>query len=143
MIHTQHGVFAQVHIVQRLQGRGSGTQHNATALHFGTQHGEIPPVVARRILLFIGRIVLLIHDNEPAFLHRCEYGGARSDGNTRPAAAYGMPLIETLTIAHGTVQNGHRPRDIRKATLEASQRLRCQRDFRHKNQDSFPLLQGH
>ena len=67
---------------------------------------HVPRVVARRFLLFVGRLVLLVHDDQPEVFYRSEQRRARADHDPRLALVNAMPLVVPLAFAQTAVQNG-------------------------------------
>ena len=74
LIHAQHAVFILLHVVKGFQRWSGRPQHDGSALQLGAQHGEVASMVARAVLLLVGRIVLLVHDDEAEILHRGKDG---------------------------------------------------------------------
>ena len=123
-------VFALAGVVPRFERGRGGAKDDGAALDVGAHDGEIAGVVARRLLLLVARLVLLIDHDQAKALHRREYGRARPDDDARLALADALPLVETLAIGKGAVQDGYA---FAEARSEAVDRLRRKADFRNEN----------
>jgi hypothetical protein len=89
-------------------------------------------VIARRFFLFVGRIVLLVDDDEAEPSERSEHGGPRADDEIHIAAADPMPLIVAFAVRERTVLDSH-------AFAEGAAKQRGDRwrqcDFRNQQQN--------
>ena len=70
--------------------------------------GHVARVVARRLLLLVGVLVFLIHDDQPERFDRREDRRARADHDARAALADPVPLVVALAVGQMAVQHGHR-----------------------------------
>ena len=98
--------------------------------------GYIPGVKPRGGFVFIGVLLLLIHDDQTDIFqggkHRAT--GAYHHLNLSPADAF--PFIQPLPHRKGTVKDGH---IIAKASVEMFHRLGGQGDFRHHDDDCLSV----
>ena len=101
----------------------------------GEQHGAVltrpaqrdrPGVVARVALVLVGRVVLLVDDDQPDVGQRREHRRARPDADPGLAVAQAQPLVVSLALAEPRVQ--HRD-DVAQPGPEPRQRLRRQCDL--------------
>ena len=127
------------HVLNTFQRRCRAAQQYRAGVDLRPLHGNIPGRVAKAVLLFIGAVVLLIHDDQPRRGKGGKNGRAGTDNDMCRASAGGLPGAVALGIAQSGVQDC----DIRrKALLEARQGLRCQADFRDQHQRLAPPLQA-
>ncbi len=100
--------------------------------------GDQARVVARVALVLVGRVVLLVDDDQPEPLDRREHRRARADAHARLAAAQAQPLVEALAVAERRVQD----RDgVAEALDEPRHDLRRQRDLGHEHDRALAALQ--
>ena len=101
-------------------------------------------MVAGRLLLLVGVLVFLVHDDQAERLDRRKDGRARADDNARAALANLVPLV--MPLAGGQMAVQHRHQRLQRAgaepRLEALDGLRRERNFRHEHDRAFALLQG-
>ena len=64
---------------------------------------DIASVIARRFVLFVRRLVLLVDDDEFQVLHRRKYGGTRADHHPRLSGRKREPAVQPLAFAQMTV----------------------------------------
>ena len=98
-------------------------------------------MVARRLLLLVSVLVLLIHDHDPKLFHRRKNRRTRADGHARRTAADAMPLVVPLAFAEVRVQHRDLVPRRSEARLEALDRLRRERDFRHEQNRAEPAFE--
>ena len=72
---VQFPVRSRNGVVPAFQTRRGAAQHNRTLIHLGPADGDIPAVVTRGLILFIGMIVFFIDNDQTEFVfrHRCKY----------------------------------------------------------------------
>ena len=70
-------------------------------------HGHVAGVVARRLLLLVGMLVLLVHDDQAQRLDRREDGRAGADDDAGAALADLVPFVVALAGGQMAVQHGH------------------------------------
>ena len=104
----------------------------------GPHHGGVPPVVAGRLVLFVGRVVLLVHHHQPQPVERGEHRATRPDHHSRRAVVDPPPLLEPLRFRQPAVEHRHlgpeaRPKPVDDALGEG--------DLRHQQQRALPLFQ--
>ena len=116
-------------------------EHHRRALLLSAHHGQIPGVVARRLLLFVRMLVFLVDDHKTKRLHRGEHRRASADHDSRPALPNLVPLVVPFPCREVTVQHCHQRllRPLTEPRFEPLHRLRCQRDFRHEHDRPLPL----
>ena len=94
--HFDQLVPAQHRVLPALQRRRGRAHHHLGALDFGPHHGHIARVVARRLLLLVALVVLLVHQNQAEIRHGREDGRPRANHNRRFAPPYAPPLVAAL-----------------------------------------------
>ena len=136
-------VFAALDVVEALHRRRRGAEHDHGVVHLPAHDGDIARVVARGFLLFVGMLVLFIHDDEAERLDGREDGRARADDDARAALPNLVPLVVALAGAEVRVQHGdlRLKRPVAEAGLEALDRLRRERNLWHEHDGSLPLRQ--
>src|SRR5690606_40359818 len=88
-------------------------------------------MVARgRIVLFVGLLVLLVHDDDADVSQRCENGRSGSDDHVEEAVAQAAPGVESLARAHPRVENSD---PIAEMASEAPDGLRRERNLGHQD----------
>ena len=92
-------------------------------------------MIARRRFLFEGAFVFLVDDDEAELARRSEDGAAGADHDLHLAGRDAAPMAAALGVAEVAVQHG----GFAAATLEASDGLRRQADFRHQHQRFLAL----
>ena len=94
-------------------------------------HGDVAPVVARRLLLFVTRVVFLIDNHHSQVREGSEYRRACSQHHFGFAAANSPPFLVALVFGQGAVQKRH-------LRAEPGQELRLhgggEGNFRHQHQ---------
>ena len=137
-------VFALAAVVIAFQrGRGRA-EHDHRPFHLAAHNRHVARVVAGRLLLLVGMLVLLVHDDEAERFDGRKDGRAGADGNPRAALANLVPLV--VPLAGGQMAVQHRHQGLQRAgaepRLEALDGLRRERDFRHEDNGALALLQG-
>ena len=100
--------------------------------------GDAAGVVARVALVLVGRVVLLVDDDEPHVGERREHGAARPDAHPRVAGAQPVPLVAAL----GGGELGVQDRDgVPEPIGEAGDDLRRQRDLGDKDDRRPPACE--
>ena len=140
----QQRVFALAAVVVALQrGRGRA-EHDRRPFHLAAHDGHVARVVARRLLLLVGVLVLLVHDDQAQRLDRRKDRRARADGDPRAALADLVPFVVPLAGGQMAVQHRHQrlQRTGAEPRLEPLDGLRRERNFRHQHNRALALLQG-
>ena len=139
--HTVHRVFPPLHVVERLE-RWRGRTDNAESLvAAGPVNRDIAAVVARIVLLLVGRLMLLIHDHQLEVLHRCEHRRAGADYDAGLPAGQGSPGIVAFAVAQMAVpDHGLDPARLQ-PRANAPYRLRSKGHFGHEKNN--PASGGH
>ena len=128
-------IFAVFAIVIAFQRRCGRTEHDDGIFHPAAHNGHVAGMVARRFLLLVGVLVFLVHDDEAERLDRRKNRrtGANDDAGT--ALADFVPFV--MAFAGGQMRMQDRHERLQSAgtepRLESLDRLRCERDFRHKH----------
>jgi hypothetical protein len=78
--------------------RRGAPRHQQRALLGGPALRHRAGVVAGIALLLVGAVVLLVDDDQPEVVERCEHGRARADADARLAAAQPPPLVVALAL---------------------------------------------
>ena len=101
-------------------------------------------MVAGRLLLLVGMLVLLVHDDEAERFDRRKDGRARADDDPRAALANLVPFV--VALAGGQMAVQHRHQRLQRAgaepRLEPLDGLRRERDFRHEHNRALAVFQG-
>ena len=79
-----------------LKRRRRRTKHHNRFVELGTHHRNVAPVIARRLLLLVARVMFLIHNDQAQIDHRRKHGRPRPDDDSRLAAANPVPLLCAL-----------------------------------------------
>jgi len=100
-------------------------------------------VIARCLLLLIGVLVLLIHDDQAERFHRRKNGRPRANDDARPPLSNFMPLVVPLTRAQMRMQHRHQRLQFSRAEprLEPLDGLRRQGNFWHEDDRALALFQ--
>ena len=128
-------VFPGLSIVPAFQRGSGGTQNDLGIIHLRAHHCQVSALVTWSIILFVGLLVLLIHDNEPQSGHRGEDGAAGTDDDPAFAASDLLPLRETLCAAKLRMLDRQ---FIAETAVETIHHLGCERDLR--DQEDHPLI---
>ena len=99
-------VFAALRVVEALERRRGGAEHDHRAFHLAAHHGDVARVIARRFLLLVGMLVLFIHDDEAERIDGREDGRARADDDARAALADLVPFVVAFAGGEMAVQHG-------------------------------------
>src|SRR5258706_1110884 len=139
----EQAVFAAFDVVEALHRGGRRAEHDDSALHLSADDGHIPGVVARRFLLLVGMLVLLIHDYESDRVNRGEDCRTGANDNAGPALTDFMPLIVAFAGGEMAVQHGDKrlQRTGAEPGFEALDRLRSERYLRHQDDGPFFLVE--
>ena len=97
-------IFLRVEI--RFQRWRRRAQNHDGIRHLGAHHGDVAGMVARRLFLLVGRIVLLVDDDQREIGNRREDRRARADDHARFAALDAMPLLGAFFVGKRRVQDG-------------------------------------
>ena len=95
-------------------------------------------MVARRLLRAVGRVLLLVDDDNAEIFRGREHRRARADNDARSAGLYLLKAVVPLTGRQRRVQN----RDFfAEPGGKLPQKLWCQPDFGHEHDGAFALLE--
>ena len=111
--------------------RGGGDQHNGDAGQRGAKHRHVAGLIAHPVLLFVGRVVLLVDNDQAQFGERQEQRRARADDDPRAAGGDGPPGVAPLSLSDIGMPLR---RKGAKSVAKALQPLRAKRDFRQQHQ---------
>ena len=141
--HLQQRVFALGAVVVALHRGRRRTQHHRRPFHPPAHDGHVARVIARRLLLLVGVLVLLVHDDQAQRVDRRENGRAGADDDAGAALADLVPFIVALAGRQMAVQHRHQrlERAGTEPRLEPLDRLRRQRNLRHQHDAALALLQ--
>ena len=123
-------IAAGIGIRQALEGGGSGSQHDRDAMAGRARHGQVASRVPEALLLLVGRVMLLVDDDDAEARQRGEHGGARADHDGRRAGAGGPPRGQALGVGHRRVE---RDDGDGQSAAEACDQLRREGDFRNQH----------
>ena len=113
--------------------RGRAAEDDDRAGDPSESEGRVDGVIARRALLFVGGLLLLVDDHEPRPLQRCEKRGARADDDVGHPVEDAAPFV----IAFAGRERGVQKRDaFAEARHEPRDDLRRERDLRHEDDDA-------
>ena len=130
-------VFLLDRIVITLERRRGGAEKNDALLHFRADDRDIPGVIARRFLLFVGSLVLFIDDDESEIFQRREDGAPRAHHDPGAAGVDLVPFIVPLAFRQMAVQNRDRILRLGEAALETLDGLRRERNLRARARSRF------
>ena len=116
-----------------LERRRGAAQHDDAFFDFRADDCDIAGVISRRFLLFVGRFVFFIDNDESEILQRRENSAARADHDPRAAGLNLVPFIVPFAFGQMTVQNSDVILRLGEPAFEAFHRLRRKRDFRNEN----------
>ncbi len=121
-------------VVAAFEARGGGDEQGRGAGVPGADEREVAGVVARRELLLVGGVLLLVDHDQAEVGDRREQGRAGAEHHARLAAAHPLPLLVALADAHPRMQDGE---VIAEAQLDGAGEGRHERDLGHQ-QDRRP-----
>src|SRR5213078_5293309 len=87
--------------VKRLERWSGGAQDDHGRLFLGTNNCGVTPVVVRRILLAIRRLMFFIDDNEAKILDRREDCRAGPNDDSRFTISDSCPFVKAFTSRQG------------------------------------------
>src|SRR5262249_17290029 len=96
MRHPQKRVLAARGVLPALQRRSRRSEDHGDVAELSADDCEIARVVARRFVLLVRAVALLVDDDHAELLKRREERGARTDGHVDLAAASAPPLVVAL-----------------------------------------------
>jgi hypothetical protein len=97
----------------------SGAEDDGAFSEVTADNSKVTCVVFRWILLFIGRFMFLIDDNEPGVFDGCKNGGASPNYDTGFSSPDSMPFVEALALGEVRVKDCDLIGEIVKASFEA------------------------
>ena len=118
-------------------GRGAA-QHHHRSFELSPLQGAVAPLIARRFLLFIGTVMLLVDDDHPQVAQRREYCRPSSHRHLTVPIADLFPLVEPLALGESAVQDGH---PVTKPGTESTCDLGSEANLGHHHQGPALLLQ--
>ena len=98
-------VFPRPRILKTFKRRRCGPEQRDRPFEFRAHHGHVPPVIARRFLLLVARLLLFIDHDQPEIFDRRENGRARSHHDARLAAPHAPPFARALHFRQRAVQH--------------------------------------
>jgi hypothetical protein len=131
---TSMEVFAGPDVGVAFERRRGRAEQAHRAAKFRAHHGDVAAVVARRLILLVGRLVLLVHDDESKILHGRKNRRACPHDHPCLARREREPAVEPLTFAQVAVPHDRRMArgNGREAAAQARDRLRREGDLGHE-----------
>ena len=132
----QQRVLAVLRVLPRLQTRRRAAE-DADGTGLARAHDRnFARVIARRLSLFVRRLMLFIDDDRAEIIERGEHRRPRADGDALRPIAQREPGVVALAVAEGGMEH----RDlIAEDGAESVDRLRCECDLRHEDDRALPL----
>ena len=141
--HREQGELALLRTVIRFQRRCRTAEQQDGLMDPRQFLGHDTGMVARGLVLLVGHVLLLIHDDEADIAS----GGEKRRPGTNDDAGLPTPHPDDRIVALRERQPAVHDHDIRREVgLEGHDNLTGQRDLRHKNDDlpaGFPHASGH
>ena len=132
-------VLSDRRVVITLQRRRGAAENDNALLDLCAHDCDVACVIPRRFLLFVGRLVFFIDNDQPEILQRREHCAARADHDPGAAGMNLVPFIVALALGQMTVQNRDVVLRFSEPAFEAFHRLRRERDFGNENDGrAFP-----
>ena len=119
------------------RGRG-GAEDDGAGLAETAHDGDVAGVVARRLVLLVAGLVLLVHDDDAEFVDGREDGRARADDDARLASMDAVPFVVALAVAELAVEDGDGGAE---AGGEALDGLGGEGDFGDENDGAAPFVE--
>src|SRR6516164_6526280 len=101
----------------------------------GTHYGHVAAMIARRRLLLVRALMLLIDHDQAELARRSKYGTASAHDHVSMPGGDAPPMAAALGIAQVAVQHRH----LAAAAIKALDGLRRQADFGHKHKRFLAL----
>ena len=136
-------VFAGGRVMVALERGRRAAEQDGAALELGAHDGDIPGVIARRLLLLVGSLVFLIHDDDSRLAHRRKNRAACANDDASLARMNAMPFIVPFALGKSAVQHRHRVARAGEPALEPLDRLRRQGNLRHQHERAPTLRARH
>ena len=133
----QPRVSAAPDVVQALERGRRRPQQDRHPLALAPHHRHVPRRVAEALLLLVGEVVLLVHDDDARPGQGHEHRRARAHDHRHLARARLQPRAQPLGLGQAGVQHGHRHRQ---AAPEAVHGLRREGDLGDEHQGLPPGL---
>ena len=140
VVQADEPVFSSLGIVPALEARGRAAEEHGRLLAVAAQDGHVAGMVARCLVLLIGILVLLVHDDDAQVFERRKNRAARADDDPRGPAVDLVPFVVALAVGEVAVQDRNFFLHVREAGFEAFHRLRGQCDFRHQHERGAPAI---
>ena len=122
------------------EARGGAAEQHGRLLAVAAQDGHVARMVARCLVLLVGILVLLVHDDDAQVFERRKNRAARADDDPRGPAVDLVPLVVALAVGKVAVQDGDLFLHVREPGFEPLDRLRGQRDFGDEHQRGAPVI---
>ena len=137
---AQQGRFAPAGAVIRDDVRGGAAQQDDGAGEPGQRGGDVPRMVpGAGVVVLVGPLVLLVHDDQAEVGLRREYGAPGADDEPVLALPHLPPLVEPLAGRQSAVEDGHLAGE---PGGEALDRLPGERDLGHEHDGAPPQRQA-
>ena len=125
-------VFARADVGDGLERRRRRAEQANGVGQLRAIDGDIAPMIARRLVLLVGGLVLFIDDDQPQIVHRCEHRRARANHHPRLARRQRLPAVEPLALAEVAVPDDRAMPGRLEPPAQARHRLRRERHLRHE-----------
>ena len=96
-------------------------------------------MVAQAVVLLVGWLVFLVHDDQTHLFQRREHRRTRTEHHPGLAAEHALPLVEPLAVSQTAVQHGQQ---VAEAAVKMGFELRGQGDLRHEHERGLPLVEA-
>ena len=130
-ISRDHLVTAAPRVGVRLRRRRRRAEHHRASAEPPERHREIARVIADALFLLVGRVVLLIDDDQAGVVQRCEDRRARTDHHARSRRS-ARPSSPS-SARRRSARYGASPASVPKRCAKRPHDLIGQRDFRHQH----------
>ena len=124
-------------MVKGFEGGCRRPEQRHRVFKLGAHNRNVSPVVARRLLLLVARLLLLIHDDEAEFVDRGKNRGTSPDDHAGFPVSNAPPFPSALDVAERGVQDGHAFEARAKPGAALPAYPQRQRNFRHKYNRGF------
>ncbi len=124
-------VLAARGVGERFETRGRRPQHDRDPEQLGAPHRGVAAVVAQLLALLVGRLMLLVDDDELELWQRREHRRARAHHDIERPAARELPVATALADAQVGMEHAHAPAE---AGAKRRHHLGPERDLGHQHQ---------
>ena len=139
LVQLEQAVAPDLRVVVALKRRGRRRQQQERVMIEAALLRDVPGVVARSALGFVGALALLVDDDYAEVLHRRENRAAGPYHDMRPAGLYARVLVRALPQGKAAVEYRH---VVPEKPTELPHHLRGQRYLRDQHYRGLSLLHG-